>query len=138
MGFVATTMCMFVMGRLLTTLFARALTIPNAFLAPAITALSLSGVYISSGNFFDVWLALALGVVAFAMRILGYPVANFILALILAPVIEKSFRRALVIAEGDYQVFISSPFSITMFGLAAVIMIATIFKIAIRSNEGGS
>ena len=133
-GFVATTLCMFVMGRLLTTLFARALTIPNAFLAPSITALSLSGVYISSGNFFDVWLALALGVIAFAMRSLGYPVANFILALILAPVIEKSFRRALVIAEGDYQVFISSPFSIAMCSLAAIIMATPILKMLSTSN----
>lgn len=120
-GFIVTTICMFFMGRFLTTLFARALTIPRSILAPTITALSLCGVYVSSSSFFDLWLAVGLGVATFFLRNMGYPIANFILALILAPIIEKSFRRALTISEGNYEIFISTPtafmLSLTVGGL---------------------
>jgi len=127
-GFVVTTLCMFVMGRLLTTLFARALTIPNSLLAPTIAALSLCGVYVSSGNFFDLWLAVALGIATFGLRQLDYPVANFILALILAPIIEKSFRRALTISEGDFFVFLNTPTSAVLSALALAVCAAALVK----------
>ncbi|OEY66108.1 tripartite tricarboxylate transporter permease [Marinobacter sp. X15-166B] len=110
-GFIFTTIGMFFMGRFMTTLFAKALVTPNALLAPAIVASSLMGVYSSSGNFFDIWLMLGLGVVAFFLRKLDYSVAGFILALVLSPIIEKSFRRALVITDGDFSAFYSRPYS---------------------------
>jgi putative tricarboxylic transport membrane protein len=132
-GFVVTTVCMFFMGRFLTTLFARALTIPNSILAPTIAALSLCGVYISSSNFFDLWLAFGLGVATFFLRKLGYPIANFILALILAPIIEKSFRRALTISEGNYEIFIGTPTAFILCLIAFGLMIGLAFRF-IRKN----
>ena len=110
-GFMATTVCMFFMGKVLTTLFARALITPNSFLVPAILISSLIGIYSSKGNFFDLWVALGLGVVSYVMRRLDYSIAGFVLAMVLAPIIEQSFRRALVISAGDYSIFYNRTYS---------------------------
>jgi len=111
LGFMATTVCMFFMGKALTTVFARALITPNSFLVPAILISSIIGIYSSGGHFFDLWVALGLGVAAYIMRRLDYSVAAFVLAMVLAPIIEKSFRRALVISEGDYMTFVDRTYS---------------------------
>jgi putative tricarboxylic transport membrane protein len=83
---------------------------------------------VSSGNFFDLWLAVALGIATFGLRQLDYPVANFILALILAPIIEKSFRRALTISEGDFFVFLNTPTSAVLSALALAVCAAALVK----------
>lgn len=125
-GFMFTTVGMFIMGRFMTTLFAKALVTPNSLLAPAIVASSLIGVYSSSGNFFDIWLALGLGVVAFFLRKLDYSVAGFILALVLSPIIETSFRRSLVISGGDFSALYSRPYSQVLVAVV-VLMVAYMF-----------
>ena len=107
----ATTVCMFFMGKLLTTVFARALITPNSFLVPAILISSLIGVYSTKGHFFDIWLALGLGSIAYVLRRLDYSVAAFVLAMVLSPIIEKSFRRSLVLSEGDYAIFFERVYS---------------------------
>lgn len=128
-GFMFTTVGMFVMGRFLTTLFARALITPNAILAPAILACSFLGVYSSSGNFFDVWLAIGLGIIAYILQKLDYSVAGFILALVLSPIIEKSLRRAIVISDGDYSIFYTRPYSLVL-----VIIIASMVLYMFYTN----
>jgi putative tricarboxylic transport membrane protein len=90
--------------------------------------MSLCGVYVSSGNFFDLWLAFGLGVATFLLRGLGYPIANFILALILAPIIEESFRRALTISEGSYEIFIGTPTALVLSLAAAGLIVGLTFK----------
>lgn len=142
-GFIFTTIGMFIMGRFLTTLFARALVTPNSILAPAILACSLVGVYSSSGNFFDIWLALGVGIVAFVMRKLDYSVAGFVLAVVLSPIIEKSFRRALVISDGDYSVFWASPYAQVLAGIIVLMLGYMVFgqikrQIAKRSGAGSA
>lgn len=108
-GFIVTTFGMFFMGKFLSRLFARALVTPNAVLVPGVLMLSILGIYAARSEFFDLWLALGIGVVAFVMRKLDYSVAGFVLAFVLSPIIETSFRRELVISGGDLTVFYTRP-----------------------------
>ncbi len=119
-GFMATTVCMFLMGKLLTNVFVRALVTPNAFLVPVILVSSIIGIYSSKGQFFDIWLAIGLGCIAYVMRRLEFSIAGFLLAMVLSPIIERSFRRALILSDGDYAVFVSGPY--TQILLAIIIL----------------
>lgn len=70
------------------------------------------------GNLADVWLTLAFGGLGFAMHRYGYPVAPLILALILGPMAEENFRRALVMSDGSLVVFARSPITVLLLVLA--------------------
>lgn len=100
------------------------LKIPEAILFPMILAFSTMGVYSLSRNVFDLYLVLGIGLLAFLLRRFRYPLAPVILGLVLGPMIETEFRRALVTSRGDWTVFISHPLgaSILAFSLMVVLL----------------
>lgn len=127
-GFLITSVGMFMMGKLLSRGFAHALVTPNSILVPGVVILSIIGIYTSNTSFFDLWLALGIGIFAFLLRKLDYSVAGFILAFVLAPIIETSFRRAMLLSNGDAMVFIDRPVSLVIICLMASMLLFSIYK----------
>lgn len=134
-GFLLTTIFMFVIGRYVTSLFARTTTVPNPILIPIIFVLSIIGVYVSRSLHFDLWLALLIGVISYIFIKLDYSIAAFILAYVLGPIIEESFRRALIISGGDFNVFYTRPFSIGLIFITVVIVGWAILKKIRKPND---
>ncbi|MCC5986562.1 MAG: tripartite tricarboxylate transporter permease [Pararhodobacter sp.] len=127
LGFVVTTIGMFFVARTLNTGFVRLLVTPNVVLVPFVIMLSILGIFTFRAEFFDLWLALGISMLALAFRKLDYSIVGFVLAVVLAPIIETSFRRALVIADGDYTVFIQRPISAVLIaGMAVLVVYATL------------
>lgn len=127
-GFVFTSIGMFLMGKVLTSAFARVVVTPNSYLVPAILIFSLIGVYVSTTNYTDLWLALILGVIAYYLRRFNYSVYSFVLAFVLSPIMEVGLRRALDISGGSYAIFFSRPYSLLLIGILLIIIISTIAK----------
>ncbi|MDQ8193307.1 tripartite tricarboxylate transporter permease [Coraliomargarita sp. SDUM461004] len=96
--------------------------IDRRFLQSGILILSLVGAFALRNNLADVWLALAFGVLGYALRRGGYPVAPLLLALILGPLAEENLRRALILSGGDYAIFIQRPITVVLLlaGIAAL------------------
>ncbi len=113
-GFLLTTVAMYLAGRLVTNLFARALTVPNNYLIPVVLILSIVGVYASKGLYFDLWVALGVGVLSYFLKRLHYSLPSFILAFILSPIIEESLRRSMLLSDGSYSIFVTRPYSLTI------------------------
>ena len=63
---------------------------------------------------------LAFGVLGYVLRKLDIPLAPIILALVLGQMLETNFRRALVISNGDYSVFYSSPLTLVLLAVAVL------------------
>src|SRR5699024_6166606 len=101
-GFLFAAIAMFIIGKILTPFFSRILIVPNKFLVPILLVVSTMGVYVNNKLFFDVWLALGLGIVAFLCKKLDYSLPSFVLAFILSPIIEENFRRSLSMSSGSY------------------------------------
>ncbi len=133
-GFLVTSIGMFMMGKLLSQGFARALVTPNSILVPGVLVLSVIGIYTSNTSFFDLWLALGIGIFAFLLRKLDYSVAGFVLAFVLAPIIETSFRRAMLLADGDPMVFIDRPVSLVIICSMILMLSYSIYKTIKRKN----
>jgi TctA family transporter len=72
------------------------------------------------GGAVQLLIALAIGVVAFFMRRLGFPVAPAILGFILAFDMETHFRRALLFGNDQLSVFVGDAFSVAL--LTAVVL----------------
>ncbi|WP_210492836.1 tripartite tricarboxylate transporter permease [Microvirga antarctica] len=113
-GFLLTTVAMYLAGRMVTNLFARALTVPNNYLIPVVLVLSIVGIYASKGLYFDLWVALGVGVLSYFLKRLHYSLPSFILAFILSPIIEESLRRSMLLSDGSYSIFVTRPYALTI------------------------
>lgn len=127
-GFLLTSIAMFFVGKFVTSMFAKVLVIPPAFLVPVVLILSIVGVYASKQLIFDIWLALGIGIVMFVLIKLEFSMASFILAFVLGPIMETSLRRTLVLSDGSYAIFLSRPYSILMLVILALIVILSILN----------
>ncbi len=101
----------------------RLLAIPRPLLYAGILVLAGLGTYGMSGSVVDLVVLYALGALGFVMRRYDIPVAAAVVGVILGPIAEAHFRRALQIAQGDYSTFFTRPLSATILAIAALAVI---------------
>jgi putative tricarboxylic transport membrane protein len=82
--------------------------VSTTYMAPIIIAFTLVGAFVSRDYIFDMYLALAFGVIGYVARKTGYHVAAILIGVILGPLLETYFLRALQISQGDPMVLFSS------------------------------
>jgi putative tricarboxylic transport membrane protein len=99
------------------------LTIPYRFLYPAIIVFCCVGVFSVNNMVFDIYQAAFWGVVGYLFLKLKLEPAPMLLGLILGPMMEENFRRALVLSRGDFHIFISTPLACIFLGLAVLLLI---------------
>lgn len=128
-GFMFTTLGMYIMGKFMTSMFAKILVMRESFLVPAILVFSLIGVYTSQNTHFDLWLALGLGIVAYIFAKLDFSVAYFILAFVLSPIVESSFRRMISLSDGEIGYYVSRPIFMVL-----VIIVTAILLYALKNT----
>jgi putative tricarboxylic transport membrane protein len=104
-------------------LWVRILAIPYSVLYPAVLLFVAIGVYSVNNNAFDVWLVMVCGAFGYLMLLLRFQVAPLLLGLILGPLMEEYFRRALTISRGDLMVFVQRPISGTVLALTALLLL---------------
>ncbi|CAN7320655.1 tripartite tricarboxylate transporter permease [Rhizobium sp. LjRoot254] len=104
-------------------LWVRLLAIPAPLLYGGIMVFSALGVYGLNRSLTDLVILLILGIVGFLMRRYGFPIAPAIIGLILGPMAEEHFRRALMISQGDPSVFLTHPLS-AFFLILSVLLLA--------------
>lgn len=97
--------------------FARLAAIKAEYLVPLVVVLCVVGVYGLNNRMFDVWVAFVFGVVGYYMRRYGWSTVTLILAMILGPIAEESLRRALLLSDGSWMVFITRPISAVLLAL---------------------
>jgi putative tricarboxylic transport membrane protein len=111
---------MLAMGLLGTKLWAKVLDVPKNVLTPIVLTICLFAAYAESGSVFTVWLALLFGVLGYFMRKYGFPVAPIVLAIVLGSMIEISFRRSMILADGSPAIFLTRPVALVILGLAGL------------------
>jgi putative tricarboxylic transport membrane protein len=100
--------------------FAKIISTPAKYMLPIIIAISFFGVYAVQVNTFDLLLLVGCGIAGYFLSKNDYPLAPIILGLILGPMLENNFRRALTITNGDYMIFIERPLSFILLIIAIV------------------
>ena len=56
----------------------------------------------------------------YILKKLDFPITPIILALVLGGILEENFRRALIVSNGDYTIFVSQPISAILLVMAAL------------------
>ena len=116
-------------------LWVRLLLVPPRILMPLILLFCFTGTYAVSANPFDLWVMVIFGVLGFVLQRYGYPVAPIVLGLILGPMLETHFRRALIVSRGDYTVFVQRPIAAALLAIAAVYLLAPMVAWAWRRRR---
>lgn len=127
-GFILTSISMFIIGKFVTASFTRILMVPNTLLIPLVLSCMLIGTYITRNTFFDVWIALGIGVITLILILFKYSVASFILAFVLSPIVEESLRRALLVSDGSYSIFFTRTYSLVLMGIIAIMIFTLIYR----------
>ena len=86
----------------------RVTTVPTIYLAPMIISFTLVGAFVPREYMFDMYMALAFGVLGYLARRTGYHVAAILIGVILGPLLEKYFLWSLKKSDGDIMVLFSS------------------------------
>ena len=103
--------------------WAKLLHIPRPWLYAGILVFATMGAYTLNNNVVDLILLWIIGMIGFGMRVLDVPVAPAVVGLILGPLAEQQFRRALAISEGDPSVFFTHPISLALLVIALLLVI---------------
>ena len=102
--------------------WARVMLVPRPLLFGGILVLASVGAYSLNRSILDLVLLYAVGAVGCRMRVFDVPLVPAVLGLILGPLSEQQFRRALAIAGGDSSVFVTRPICATLLALATVVL----------------
>lgn len=122
LGMFVANVTMLILGLSSLKFFVKILSIPKSILTPMIFVLCVVGSYAINTNFFDVGIMLFFGIIGYFMQKADVSVSPAVLGLILGPMAESNFRRALLMSEGSYSIFFASP-------IAWVFLILTIFSL---------
>jgi putative tricarboxylic transport membrane protein len=116
-------------------IWARVMLLPRPLLFGAVLVLATLGAYSLNRSMLDVALLYAVGTVGFAMRVHEFPLVPAVLGLVLGPMAEQQFRRAVAISEGDVTVFLTRPLAAALLVAALVVLLAPLLlrRRAIRS-----
>jgi putative tricarboxylic transport membrane protein len=82
--------------------------VSTAYMAPLVLAFTLVGAFVPREYMFDIYLALVFGLIGYVARKTGYHVSAILIGVILGPLLEQYFLRALRISQGDLSVLFSS------------------------------
>ncbi|MGC1486539.1 MAG: tripartite tricarboxylate transporter permease [Albidovulum sp.] len=105
-------------------------TIPTIYLAPMIISFTLVGGFVPREYMFDMYLALAFGVLGYIARRTGYHVAAILIGVILGPLLERYFLWSLKKSDGDIMILFSSTLgNILWVAFVASIILPIVFGI---------
>ena len=120
------TLAMLLFGLILVRPILWVLRVPRDIIMPIVFVLCVLGSYSITQRLFDVWTMLAVGIVCFLLRRRGFPVAPFVLGLVLGDIVDKSLRRGLVLSDGSLLPFFTRPISAVLALLVLVMLVAQV------------
>ncbi|MEU6792300.1 tripartite tricarboxylate transporter permease [Nonomuraea wenchangensis] len=112
----------------LAPVWARVLRVPRPYLYAGIVLFAALGVYALNGTVVDLFVLYVLGLLGYAMRRFGLPIAPAVIGMILGPMAEIQLRRALAIGAGDVSVLVRSPVAAVLLALAALALLTPLAR----------
>ena len=116
-------------------IWVKMLTIPYRHLYPAILVFCCIGVYTVNNTNFDIFMTAIFGIAGYLFFKLGCEAPPLLLGFILGPMMEENFRRALLLARGDFTVFLTRPLSLGLLIAAAVLVLIVLLPAVKKTRE---
>jgi putative tricarboxylic transport membrane protein len=111
------------------------LRIPQPLLLASILLLMLVGTYSLNNSTLDLAVLVVSGMVGYALRKLDFDLAPMVLALVLGPVVEKTFRQSLFLGHGNVLIFLQRPIAAALLAVLLVVLAAPMVLARVRRRE---
>ncbi|UJL47665.1 tripartite tricarboxylate transporter permease [Virgibacillus sp. NKC19-16] len=95
-------------------LLVKILDTPPKILYPMILVLAFIGTYTLSYSIIDFYILVIFGLIGVMMKLLNFPIAPLILAVIVGSDMEQNFRKSIVSYDNIFNVLFASPITITL------------------------
>lgn len=119
-GIMLSSVYLFIIGKLSIRTISRISDVPNDLLYPIVLVLCVYGAYAVNNNLFDVLVMVVISLLGFAMLRLEIPAAPFLIAFILGPLLEDTFRQSLLLSDGSYGIFFHNAICLVFWALTTV------------------
>lgn len=100
---------MWITGMLLVKQVIKVLRIPSPIFMPIIAVLCVVGSYSLGLNIFNLYLMILVGILAYFLTEMEYPIAPLVIGVILGPMADANLRRALMVSKGSIVPFFTRP-----------------------------
>jgi len=138
-GFIASmyvgNLVLLVLNLPLVGIFVNLLRIPYPLLYPAILTFCVLGVYAVNGSVVDVGIMTAMGALGYGLRKFDFETAPVVLGLVLAPMMEMSFRQSLSMSSGSYSIFINRPIALVMLAVGVGLLLLGIVPVVMKKVD---
>ncbi|MBA7540099.1 hypothetical protein ES705_32388 [subsurface metagenome] len=118
----------FIIGSLFIKVTMKLAQLPTMIVMSFILPICLAGAYAFNRNIFDIKVMLIFGIVGYVMRKLEFNAPSFLIAFILSPILEASFRRTLILSRGKLSIFINRPVSVILLALIVIVLIISMIN----------
>lgn len=98
--------------------------IPTSIIFPVVAVLCVFGSYSINNSIFDIFTMLAFGLLGYVMTLFEMSSIPFLIAFVLAPMLERGLRRSLTLSGGSLLIFFKSPIAIIFFILTILVIIS--------------
>lgn len=126
---------MLILGLLGAKWFAKMLKVRDDILFPVIMLMCLVGAYAAQNNVFEIMLCILFGGMGFIFRKVHLPMAPILLGLLLGPIIEANFRRAMIVSTNGMYIFLTRPISLVFIALSLLMFILPLLKARPKKGE---
>lgn len=119
-GFMLANILMGIVGVLIGPFLTKLANVPISSLSPVLLVLCIIGAYTINNSIYDVYMALAFGILGYLMRRTGFNPTPIVLAVILGGMAETGFSQSLIMARGNViGYYCSRPISLVLVLLIA-------------------
>ncbi|OGA43116.1 MAG: hypothetical protein A3G25_17365 [Betaproteobacteria bacterium RIFCSPLOWO2_12_FULL_63_13] len=116
-------------------MWVKLLAVPYRALYPAILVFCSIGVYTVSNSDFDIYLVCLFGAVGYLFSKLNCEPAPLLLGFVLGPLMEENFRRALLLSDGDFSVFLTRPIPLVLLVITGALLASILLPAFRRTRE---
>ena len=126
-GLMVANIIMGILGFSSIRLFAKVVNVPKKWLVPIIFTLTTVGSFAINNSVIDIFAMMGFGVLGFFMIKHDFTMSPIVIGIILGPMSESNLRRALLMSDGDWSVFLTRPVALTFILLSIISLCSPLY-----------
>lgn len=126
LGLIVVSGSLYLIGSVFKRFYAHITRIPYEVLACIVLTFCIAGAYSTSNRVYDVYIIIVVGILAYFLRRMDFQLVPILLGIVLGPLAEMNFRRAMILSDGSLSIFVTRPISLAflLIALSSVLLFA--------------
>lgn len=118
LGLVVINVFMYIVGSYFTKFYAHITRVPYELLVCVVMTFCIAGAYSTNNALYDIYIIVIFGILSYILRRLDFQLVPILLGIVLGPLAETNFRRALILSDGSLDIFVTRPISLVFLVIA--------------------